>query len=533
MSLGSMKAQQFLALTEDYARRHALSRRAFVAAAGAAGALAVGGGDAWAQTAKRGGVLRMGRAEEPDTFDPHKAISAIGSATMLLFLEPPARLDANGKIVPAFAQSWELADQNRTLIFHLRPGATFHDGTPANSAAVVYTVHRHLDPATASPTKAILGPLEKAEAIDDMTVAYHYREPFVPIWVGLTSSYCGIISPTAMEASKGGFGRNPVGSGPFRFKYWTPDRGLRVERFDGYKPYAPPLLDALETIQYPEDATRLAALDSGEINGIYFGQSVPPDRVRSLKGNDDITLLSKPAQSMRAIAFNQQLAPMNNPKVRQALSHAVDARKAVALGLDDNAKVAHGPLASTIIGYSPAVEHLGYLFDPAKARQLLAEAGVGSALSLRMLTNDQTAIRRTAEVVQAQLKDVGVAVEVQSVPLAQWVALSKKGDYHLTYTTYSYPEADVLYLYFHSTGSLNRNFGGTPELDSMLAAQRVEFDPAKRQALLDKIQATIVTDAYWIPLFEPLSFAALSKSVHGEILRVDGDLNFPTIWMDA
>ena len=531
MRLGGLAARRFQALTEAYLGRHLASRRGLLGSLAAAAALGIR--PAQAQAPRRGGVLRLGRAEEPDTFDPHKAISAIGSATMLMFLEPPARIDGQGKLVPGFAESWEFADQNRTIIFHLRREATFHDGTAADAAAVVYTVRRHLDPATASPTRSLLGSLQQADALDAWTVAYHYKEPFVPVWLGLTSAYCGIISPTATEAAKGQIGRRPVGSGPFRFRSWTPDAGLRVERFEGYKPRPAALVDAIESVQYPEDGTRLAALESGEISGVYFGQSVPPDRVRGLRGRSDINLLSNSAQSMRAIAFNQSRPPMNDPKVRQALSHAVDAAKVIALGLDGNAKVALGPLASTITGASSMVEQWGYRPDQARARQLLAEAGAGAGLTLRMLTNDSPAIRRTAEVVAAQLQEVGVTLATQSVPLAEWVALSKRGDQHLTYTTYSYSDADVLYLYFHSSGSLNRNFTENTELDEMLAAQRIEFDPAKRQALLDRIQETVVKGAYWIPLFEPLSFAAFAPSVHGAALRVDGDIDFTTVWLDA
>ncbi len=535
MSLEDLHPRDFLKLTEAHLRRHVLSRRAALAGLGvaAASSLLPTPAQAQAQTPRHGGVLRIGRVQEPDTLDPHKTSLAVAESTMLLILEPLARRDPDGKVIPALAQAWEFRDNNRSIVFHLRPGVTFHDGTPVDAAACVFTANRQMDKATASPTTFMLGPLDKVEAIDPQTVVYHYRQPFVPIWVGLTLSYCAILSPTAVAAEKERFGRKPVGAGPFKAISWSPDAGLKLARFDAYKCGPLPYVDEVHLTQYPEDSTRVAALVSGEIQGIYTGQSVPLDRVRSLRSNADIKLSTRPSQSIRALDFNQSLAPINDIRVRQAIYQAIDPKRVITLALDGNAKVAHGPMPSAIPGYDAKVEQMGFPYDPAKAKALLAEAGVGSGLQLKLICNDSPDIRNSAEVVQAMLREVGVTLSVQSMPIGQVVVLTKKAEHHMYLYTYTYPDPDVLYPVFASNGSLQRNFVNDPALDKLLEASRVEFDAAKRQALYDEIQETLMRKIYWVPLFEPLNVVAFAKSVQNVELRSDSDVDLTKVWLST
>lgn len=531
MSLEELSPVEFDQLARDHLRRHALSRRSVLFGGAAASTTALLGLPAFAQAPKRGGTFRVGRSEEPDTLDPHKTTLAISSMTMQLVHEPLARRDTNGMVVPALAERWEFSNGNKTVTFFLKPGATFHDGTPADAEAVAYTVARHMSPATASPSAFFLGPIERAEVINPTTVAYHYKEPFVAIWVGLTLGYTAPLSRKAVEALGDQFGRQPIGAGPFRFVSWSPDRGIRFERYNDYKVGPQPNIDAVEFLHYPEDATRLAALETGEINAIYSGQSVPLDAIRRLKGRDDIALIQRPAQMMRALAFNQKLAPTNNPDVRKALCHAIDPQRVVAFALDNNAKVATSPLPSTINGFSEKAGAKGYPFNPDKARAMLAAAGHGSGLQLKMIVNDTPPIRRTAEIIQAQLRDVGVTVTVESMPIGQWAVISKKGEHHLAISTYSYTDADIVFPVFHSTGALNRTFQDSTALDPLIEKQRVTFDEAERMKILEEIQDKIMADAYWKPIFEPLNFALVDQKVKGAEMNLEGDILSPSLSM--
>lgn len=532
MSLRDLSPEAFDSLTRETVRRFAISRRRMMLGSAA---LAAGLGlprIGFGQEPQPGGVMRVGRAEEPDTLDPHNTTLSVSSMTMDLIYEPLARLDYDNNLVPGLAESWEFTNENRTLVFTLKPGALFHDGTPMDAEAVAWTVARHIDPDNASPSMFFLGPIEGAEVIDDLTVAYHYSDPFVPVWVGLTLGYCAPISPAAVEALGDRFGREPVGGGPFRFVSWSPDRGLRMERNEDYGPInPPPALDAVEFTHYPEDSTRIAAFETGEINAIFHGSSVPLDAVRRLRGNPDLELIERPAQMMRALVFNQSREPFDNPEVRKAFAHAVDIDRIIAFALDGQAARAVSPIASAIPGFNPDVEAAGYAYDPDRAREILEAEGYGDGLSVTLLCNDTAVIRRTAEVVQAQLGEIGVEVTIESMPIAQWSAVSSQGNHDMVISTYSYPDADVVFTALHSTGSLTRTFADNPELDALIAEQRITVDEDARQALLDEIQTIVVSEAYWKPLFEPLNFAVIDTEIQGAILTGNGIIRADLVWM--
>ena len=291
--------------TYAYARRWAQTTRrdvlrsGAVALGGASFAAVAGLPDAHAQ--QPGGFLRVARGQESDTLDPHKTSLLVAHEIAWQIYDSLIYLDEAGEIYPGLALSWEFSNGNKTVTFALRPDVKFHDGTPFNADAVKFTVERHLDPATASPTGWILGPIDHVEVIDDLTVAYHYKEPFVALWVGLSYSYCAPISPTAVEVHGDQFGRNPVGTGPFKFIEWVPDQGITLERNEEHDWGTPmytntgePYLDGAAYVVIPEDATRIAALSSGEIDVISGTDSVPIDKIRQLERMDGIKVYTRP-----------------------------------------------------------------------------------------------------------------------------------------------------------------------------------------------------------------------------------------------
>ena len=332
MAFDRMDPRDFLSLTYAHAQRHALGRRQVLAGFGAlAGAAALSGVPFQAARAEgRGGTLRIGRDQEPDSLDPHKTALSISDYTNLFIYEPLARIDTEGKVVPGLAERWEFSDGNKTILFHLRDGVTFHDGSPADAEACAWTTRRMMDPATAAPAAFLMGPFDTAEVVDRLTVAYRFKEPFVPVWIGIASSYAGIVPRQSVEKLGDQFGRNPVGCGPFRFTGWAPDSGITLARFDDYKcgPVAAP--DGLQLLYFPEDSTRIAALETGEIDALATGQAVPADAVRRLRQDGEVQLLSRPAQIIRALAFNQGMAPFDDIRMRRAISHACHAERAAS-----------------------------------------------------------------------------------------------------------------------------------------------------------------------------------------------------------
>ncbi|WP_158970314.1 ABC transporter substrate-binding protein [Chachezhania sediminis] len=518
-----MSPQEFDAAARAYLKSFVQSRRGFLGGAASLGALALTGLPGIARAEGGSGVLRVGRADEPDSLDPQKTNLSISSATLAYIVEPMAKRDVDGNLGPGVAESWEFTNENKTLIFRLKPDMVFQDGTPLNAEAVAWSVRRHMDPATASPSKGMLGPLVDVEVLDDLTIAYNFENAFIPVFVGLSNPYTGPLSKAAVEKEGDAFGRAPVAAGPFKFESWSSDRGIRLARNELYGPIdEPPLIEAIEFIQYPEDTTRLAAFETGEINAMFNSGSVPVTAIGRLKDNPDAIVMERPSERCCTLMFNLNMAPLDDIRVRQAISHAIDTDVVVAFGIDGQAVPATSPVASAIPGYSPATKEMGYGYDPEKAKALLAEAGVELPLKLELLSKEEPITRRTCEVIQAQLAEVGVELSLGLTPVGDWIKRARAGEGDLNLMTYTFSDADIMFMCFHSTGSLNFVHQLPEGTDAKLELQRTLAVPAERQAVLDELQAMVIEDALWKPLYEPMSFGVVASDVHGAVMDARG-----------
>lgn len=534
----TMKGMSFEEQTYEVSRRlAAVSRRGFLAGSGAL--IATTGLSMPALAQRKGGNLRIGRSSDPDTLDPQKTTSFTSHETFTQIFDPLVMRDEKGNVLPHLALSWEFQNDNKRVVFKLRPGVVFHDGSPVNAEAVAFTVKRHLDPATASPTKFINGPLTGAEVIDDLTVAYVYSAPFVTLWVGLSGAYQAILCPAAVTRLGADFGRNPVGSGPFKFEKWQPDSGIKLVRNDKhmfinkrFKNDKPAHLDSIEYVVIPEDAPRLAALQSNEVQVIAGFNAVPLDKLAQVKRLRNVKVMQRTALSNFGLAFNIKLAPTDNLKVRQALSMAIDKNKVLQLALGGNGELAYSVLGPAFPQVLANAKDIAPKYDPAKAKALLAEAGATN-LKLRLSSNDDAANKRACEVIQAELKEVGVDVAIESVPGAEAAVIQRKGEHPLYLVNYRYTDGDVLHILLHKTGSLNRGFYTDPRTDDLLDKQRLEFDPVKRNAMLDEVQKIAIEQCWWLPLYADITAVAIRDNVEDFENSWDARIYYKDVWLKA
>jgi peptide/nickel transport system substrate-binding protein len=534
-------AASFEQQTYAHARSWALlTRRRLFAAAGGSAALAGIRGMPSAQAQTAGGKISIARGQESDTLDPQKTALLVAHEITWQIYDSLVYLDEAGTVYPGLALSWTFSDNNKTVTFKLRPNVKFHDGTPFNAEVVRFTVERHLDKATASPTSWMLGPIDHVEVIDDLTVAYHYKDPFVALWVGLSYSYCAPISPAAVKKYGDQFGRNPVGTGPFMFVKWEPDKGITLVRNDEHT-WATPMysnkgaayLEGATYVVIPEDATRLAALQSGAVDVISGTDSVPVDKVTALKHMQDIKVYTRPAVGVYWSYINTKIKPLDDVRVRKAINYAVDKQKIIALVLDGNGKPAYSPVASAFAYYDPACEKIGYGYDPAKAKALLKEAGQEAGFALDYFVIDSPVYRRVAEVVQQDLAAVNIQVKIQSYPVGELFSLGPQGKAGLLFLYYTYSDPDLLYALLKSGQGISWSFQNDPALDSLLDQQRVEFDHDKRRALLNQVQERVVDEALWLLLYEGEYVAAMRNAVQGLKLDTVGFHHLQEIWVQS
>jgi len=554
MSKKDKKSSPFEEQTYEFARKWAkgIGRREFIKYAGlSAGAAALVSAlptnirhrTSLAEAAgppKTGGVIMIGRSQDSDTLDPHKSTLLVAHEIMTNVYDPLVYLDAAGEVFPALAKSWEFSNGNKTVTFVLEQGVKFHDGSPFNAEVVKWTVDRMLSPEIASPTAWILGPIESVEVIDEYTVVYNYTDPFVPLWVGLSYSYCAPISKAAVEKLGDAFGRHPVGTGPFEFVSWEPDKGITLKKYAAHKTASPyfqntgePYLDGAQFLVIPEDATRLAMLRSNDIDIIAGTGSMPVDKISLMEKAKGIKVETAPAVGVMYANLNTTIEPLDDKRVRKAMNFAVDKEKAIKLVMGGNGKPCYSPVASAYTTYyNPDVRKIGYDFNLEKAKELMKEAGLEAGFKTDFLVIENPIYRRWAEVIKEDLSKINIDVQLQSLPVAELFAKAGDKTSGMYFFGYTYSDPDIVWQILHSGAAMTWSFHENPELDQLIEAQRVEFDIPNRKELLFKLQEIAVDEAYMLFLFEDVYASAMREYVYGVWFDPIGFVHLQDMWMD-
>ncbi|MFV9504031.1 MAG: ABC transporter substrate-binding protein [Oscillochloridaceae bacterium umkhey_bin13] len=376
----------------------------------------------------RGGSVTRALTTEPTGLDPAGAQGS-GQNILLPYLFDTLVAQNNQNMTqPLLAESWDLSADGTSVYFTLREGITFHDGTPLDAEAVVLSFERLLDPANKSPMAASLKIVTAIEAVDARTVRFDLAAPSPIFFVTLTSPYAGIVSPSAVAELGEQFAQQPVGSGPFKLKEWVPGVSITLERNEAYAWASPnlsnagaPYLDAAIFKVIPDAATQFAAFQAGEIDLMFLNQ---PDHITRLRDDPSAVLLPVTYNSLVYMGFNTAKAPFDNLGVRQALAHAIDKDVIVQTAVGGEGTSAFAPMATTLLGFDPSLKQYELGYDPAKAEALLTEAGFvkgadgmfsrdGQPLALTLLTYTRAPNQDIATVIQAQLKALGVDVQIQ------------------------------------------------------------------------------------------------------------------------
>ena len=374
-----------------------------------------------------GGTLVYIINGEPDSLDPHKTVRQDSWAVMRYVHGSLVLQDPEGNYVPYLAESWEMSEDGLTWTFHLKEGITFQDGTPLTAQDVAWTYTRAKDPANPGAAGAALAAVESIEATDDLTVVMHLPQPFFPLLTSLSDpAYFGILSQKAVEAED--YGREPMGSGPYRFKEWVTGEKIVLERnpdFDWAPEYAhagPWYFDEIEFRIIPETATQVVSMEAGEIHV----SAVSPNDVDIIRQTGLFTLYDvfQPGTGPY-LQFNNAMPPLDDVRVRQALSMAIDRDVVVKVATKGQAVPQYGPLSPATIGYWQGVDYVGYKYNLEKAKALMEEAGYtanawgmlgkdGEPLqfTLKIIAGEETWLR-IGESLQERFRDVVVESEAQ------------------------------------------------------------------------------------------------------------------------
>jgi peptide/nickel transport system substrate-binding protein len=482
-----------------------------------------------------GGTLVWALPAEPDTLDPQKTAAGVSDAVNVMIGASLVMLAPDGSYVPYLAESWEISDDGLVWEFKLKENILFHDGTPLTAEDFVWTFERAMNPDTASPVSAtLLQPVASLEAVDDYTLRITLAEPFFPFLNNLASQgYLMPLSQAAVEQWGEDYGRHPVGVGPYRFKEWQTGNKIVLERnpdFDWAPEYAhqgPRYVENVEFRIIPEYATIVAGLEAGEVD---FAEVEPKD-LEHLEATGQMEIYAELQQGLRPyVSINTAQPPFDDLRVRQAFNLAVDRDALIRVVELGNAVPQYGPLSPSQTGYWEGVEYIGYGYDLEKAKGLMAEAGYtpgsdgilekdGEPLSLVLKTLAIESWVKNAQILQEQYKALGVDIQLEQADQGILIPDVLGGNYQMAVFGITWPEADMLFMLFHSSmlGALNTDQVSDPDLDEILTKTRTTVDPAERQQWVNEAQRRIVEQAYAVPLYIPQNFFALNQRVNGEV----------------
>jgi peptide/nickel transport system substrate-binding protein len=464
---------------------------------------------------KEGGTLTVVRLSDATKLDPH-FITDIPSANIIYqkVYQGLVVPDKDFKVQPLLAKEWTVVNDT-TWEFKLRDDVTFHDGTPFNAEAVKATFDRLLDPNTGSPQRTKFEMITEVKVIDEYTVQLMLAYPYAPLLSILASQEGSIISPKALAENPEKLAEHPVGTGPFVFGEWKSGQEISLKKNENYWGKKPNI-DGVVFKVVPEDATRLAMIETGEA---HINDQVPVTEIERIEASDTMGLYRTEGLAVEFLGFNTKKKPFDDVKVRKAISHAIE-REAIIKGVYNNVgTLANVAMSPKVLGYSDKVQP--YDYDLNEAKQLLKEAGYENGLEIKLLTSDRKERINMAEVIQSQLKGIGVNVEIQVMEYGAFIEMINNGEHELVINGWGNATGDGdynQYNLFHTASqgpAGNHFYYSNPEVDEKIEAARQETDEAKRLKLYEEVMQIEMDDAVYIPIRNYEHIAAHSKNVSG------------------
>jgi peptide/nickel transport system substrate-binding protein len=432
----------------------------------------------------------------------------------------------SGEIKPQLAESYETPDEN-TWVIKLKKDIKFQDGTPFNAEAVKYTFDKLKDPKTAAPRASLLAPVTSIEAKDDYTVVLKTEKPYGPMLAALTHTNASIVSPTADQ--KQDLMKEPVGTGPFTFSKRENGDDIVLVRNEKYW-QKPAKLKKITFTVVPEVSTAISMLQTGKVQLI---DGLAPELMPRLEKIKNVDIQKKDGTPVYYLAFNMEKAPMNELPFRQAVSHAVNRKgylkKLNGLGVFSNTFI--GP---KVFGHTESDK--GPEFDQERAKKLVKENGYDKK-EVKLLAANTSQYMNMAEVVQSQLKEVGINAKIETIEWGTYLDVSKKGDFDITIAGWSNVTGDGSELLFPRLHSANIDATNVSrykdaKLDQLIEESRSVVDQEKRKEILAKADEYVMTQLPVLPMYHGIASAAYDKSVKGFEMEPTGQWSLYSVYRE-
>jgi len=492
---------------------------------------------------KRGGTARGGRQNDWETFNPILSQNNVDDTDLVYNTLVAFKYNSDTKrfsVVPELAESWDSKDP-KAVIFKLRNGIKFHDGSDFNADAAKFVIDKLLTHPK-SQGKENVAAIESAAVVDPTTVRINLKAPSASILPNLSleaNVRAGMISKAMWDKYGDDFGTAPektAGTGPMRLTEWLKSDHIRLQRFDGYwengedgKPL--PYLDGYHGRFIADDSVRVLELRSGNIDivNLVAGKDVP-----AVKANPDLVYWEMPWQGNHyQMAFNFRKGLFSdNLKLRQAALYAVDQENiAKTLGLGQGIPLPY-TLGEGMLGYDTSVPK--YTYDVAKAKQLLGEAGYPNGMDVELSGVSREVDLRMAQILKVNFDAINLRTSLSSRERIAWVQQMASGDYE--FTTFRGPfrlDPDLHMGYRMSTGG-SGNYAGwsNPSFDKCLEEGRSTYDEKQRQEIYKRCQTIVYEQAPFGFIWAQVFNNVYNKRLKGLETAFSGNFRLRRAWLD-
>jgi peptide/nickel transport system substrate-binding protein len=483
--------------------------------------------------------------------DPHNSGFAPHNRVFRSIFDSLVVLRPDQSVGPWLAQSWQVAPDQKSYTFKLRGGVTFHDGTPFDAASVKANLDRISDPKNALVALPDIGPYAGADVLAPDTVRINLSEPFAPLLRNLSKTTLGIVSPAAVAKYGATFGQNPVGTGPFRFVSLIQGTEIRLARNedyqwapDGASHQGPAYLERLTFKNVPEEATRVAALQSRQV---HAADTIPPQALAALRADPTFRVLDKELLNNNyALYPNIARAPWNDEQIRLALRLSLDIDTIVRVIYLGTLPRAWAPLSPSI--FSSAEHDLAKSWkpDPKRAADILQANGWlpgasgirekdGKRLTISFIDTQGNREKRldVIQLVRRQLAKTGFDLSIDSQPAGTYVAKMSNGEYDLAGASQFAPDPDVLRRLHLPDGRDKSSVSKVddPEISQWLRDGMRENEPEARAELYHKVQAKLIDKTYALPIYVLLYNIGTTDAVSGVTIDTHGFPQFHGAWL--
>jgi peptide/nickel transport system substrate-binding protein len=515
------------------------------------------GGDRAEEEAARspapGGELLFafdGAAIAQFVLDPHKSAFAPHHRIMRSIFDSLITALPDHRFGPWLARSWDVTPDGAQYTFHLRDDVKFHDGTRFDAHAVKTNLDRVADPKNALFAQTDLGPYLATDIVDDFTVRVRFASGYAPLLANLSKSSLGIMSPEALRLHGDQVHAHPTGTGPFRFRSLESGTEVALDRNSEYRwppsgarNPGPAWLERLTFRNVPEEATRVAVLQSGQSGAADL---IPPQNLLTLRQSADYRVIEGELLNHNYSLFlNVKRDPWTDSRMREAFRLSLDLDAAVKTVYLGTLARAWSPLSPSILGYDKSLEN-SWKQDPQSARRTLDSLGWkldvdgvrvkdGKRLSVTMIDAQGNREKRLdlLTLLRHQLRETGFEVRIDSEPSGTYLAKVAGGDYDLIAASQFASDPDVLRRLY--TRALRAQFSAAkvddPEIDRVLDEAYQSPDRDTRVRLYGEAQRRIVEQTYSIPAYVLIYNVVSSRRVGGIAIDTHGFPTFHDAWV--